>query len=77
MNGDRASRPSFKKLDVMREQEHPELAMNPDTALVTKAPVDLLKTCVIFVFPALGGLLFGRYSCALHTRQLPVEDSAR
>ena len=60
MDGDKPTRPSVKTLNLMRDQKYSQQAMTPDTAMVTKAPVDLLKTCVIFVFPALGGLLFGR-----------------
>ena len=30
-----------------------------ESAAVTKAPIDVFKTVLIFVFPALGGLLFG------------------
>ena len=65
MDGSKPSTPSVKKLNIMREPEAPYQAMNPDSAMVTKAPVDLFKTCVIFVFPALGGLLFGKCGSAL------------
>ncbi len=59
MDGVKPSTPSIKKLSIMREQEPSYQPMDPEPAMVVKAPIDLLKTCVIFVFPALGGLLFG------------------
>lgn len=65
MNGSKPSTPSFKKLSIVRQPEAPYEAMNPDSAMVTKAPIDLFKTCIIFVFPALGGLLFGKYTSTL------------
>ena len=33
------------------------------TGVVTKAPIDVFKTCLVFVFPAMGGLLFGKGLC--------------
>ena len=35
------------------------------TGVVTKAPIDVFKTCLVFVFPAMGGLLFGKELCCI------------
>lgn len=37
---------------------------NRESTAVTKAPIDVFKTILIFVFPALGGLLFGESDCS-------------
>ena len=39
-----------------------EDSCNRESTAVTKAPIDVFKTILIFVFPALGGLLFGEPS---------------
>ena len=51
---------NFKSTDLCyNDKIGNNAAMDSDRATVTKAPIDVLKTVVIFTFPALGGLLFG------------------
>lgn len=38
-----------------------------ETGVVTKAPIDVFKTCLVFVFPAMGGLLFGKELLRLYS----------
>jgi hypothetical protein len=75
MDSDKPVTMSIRKGDVTIEDErdiHP--SMDSEMSIVTKAPIDFLKTCIIFVFPALGGLLFG--VCCFNSGQESYREKA-